>query len=189
MPEVDWDVARLPHTWALGFDLGSYEAACVLVDEQDMLVWTRCWKGGRRQQLEPRLREFLLWASEGVLMAHNFAEGSAKKLVVAAEMPYIFSNFARAGLVLSWQLGLVHSLAIRRELPFLPISPQEGKAALTGKGNASKADMMAMAKAITERDLAEHEADAFGIALAGSGQVRQEALSNLAADTHRDKGE
>lgn len=167
----------IPRTWALGFDLGSREAACALVENQDMLRASATWRARGKPALETRLRTFRHWARECLAAAEG-----PHILVVAAEMTY--SRFVRAAILLSWQLGLVHGLAIERGLAFLPISPQIGKATLAGKGNASKAEMVAMAKAITGQDLTEHEADAYGVALAALDQVRQEALMEM-AEAHK----
>jgi len=78
-----------------------------------------------------------------------------------------------------------------RGVPVVEVSPQEGKRALTGRGDATKEQMVAMAEARFGARLAEHAADACGVALAAAqvlagrqtrGQkrgVRREALAGL----------
>ena len=63
--------------------------------------------------------------------------------------------------------GAVLSELSRRQLAWAELAPQEGKKALTGKGNADKQAMVLAACQQTGQLLNEHQADAYGLYLAG----------------------
>jgi Holliday junction resolvasome RuvABC endonuclease subunit len=68
--------------------------------------------------------------------------------------------------------GALMAAAALKGLMVVEVTPQAGKIALTGKGNADKAAMQARARAYGVTG--EHEADALGVALVAVGMVEVE---------------
>jgi crossover junction endodeoxyribonuclease RuvC len=66
--------------------------------------------------------------------------------------------------------GALLLVAAQRWKPVLEVTPQQGKMALSGKGNADKSTMMARASVYGVRG--EHASDALGIALASVKQIQ-----------------
>jgi Holliday junction resolvasome RuvABC endonuclease subunit len=75
--------------------------------------------------------------------------------------------------------GAILALAGQRHLPLIEVAPAAAKLALAGKGNCSKDDMQAAAKA--RGVLGEHSADALGVALAALKRVSVVGLEHQEA--------
>lgn len=71
--------------------------------------------------------------------------------------------------------GVILACATLRGLPCVSVQPAEAKQALTGRGNATKQDMIAAAwrQFALQGALCDAEADAIGIALAGEAHMRE----------------
>lgn len=90
--------------------------------------------------------------------------------LVAIESPV--ARFAKAVIPQARVSGAIMALCALRNLLVHEITPSEAKLALTGKGNADKAQMIKFASEYGIDD--EHQADALGIAIAASKVIRVE---------------
>lgn len=94
------------------------------------------------------------------LLAHQLQAHPDVDLVVI-ESPV--ARFAKAVIPQARVSGALLALLNERGLAWLELPPQDGKTALTGKGNADKDAMMAAARERTGEALDEHQADAYGL--------------------------
>ena len=92
---------------------------------------------------------------------------------VAVESPFVGKN-SKTALQLGLLRGMLWALTIQRlgSVP-IEITPAEAKQALTGHGAADKAAMLYFARVRCGVYLPEHAADAYGVALAAWGQMRE----------------
>lgn len=84
--------------------------------------------------------------------------------LVVIESPV--SRFAKALIPQARVSGAVLALISQYGIAWTEIAPAAAKKTLTGKGNASKDDMVTMAYADTGIHMDEHQADAYGLWLA-----------------------
>lgn len=90
--------------------------------------------------------------------------------LVVVEAPV--ARYAAAVIAQSRVAGAVLAVLAVVGVAWKEISPASAKQALTGKGNAGKAAMIAAAALATGRDLDEHQADAYGLWRAALKEVR-----------------
>lgn len=85
--------------------------------------------------------------------------------LVVIESPV--GRFAKALIPQARVSGAVLAALDKESLAWREVSPTEAKKALTGKGTAKKEHMIAAAERATGKTLNEHQADAYGLWLAG----------------------
>lgn len=157
----------------LGLDIGSHHsAAAVLVVKDGQVVGVQEieeWVAYNRE-LSARLMYF-----EGWLKGRVHRSALMGTDIIAVEEPYV--RYARAALVLGQILGIVRTVAWWREMELVLISAAEGKAALTGNGDATKEETLAAASMqFPGFGWSEHTADALGVGCAAWGRLKEKAL-------------
>lgn len=91
---------------------------------------------------------------------------------IAYELPHVATN-PQASIKLAHVCGVIVGVAASFDIPVIGVQPSEAKKALTGKGNASKEEMIAAAQRQFGLSLPKDVADACGIALAGLAKYRK----------------
>ncbi len=94
--------------------------------------------------------------------------------VDAAAIESPVARYAKAVIPQARVNGAILSLLAEKQIAWVEVTPSEAKATLVGRGNASKAEMMAVAT-IQARGIAipdEHAADAVGVAKAALKYVQ-----------------
>lgn len=166
----------------IGFDLGSREAGLAVLDDGQLVI-TRNWLQSRsKMPLEERMMEFWAWVRESLeRLRWQYCEVD---VVIGIEQPY--ARWISAASVLWRQYGAVEGIASLTvadywpDVRIMPIPPQKAKAALTGRGNALKSDMVRAVQQQFECIVNEHVADAIGVALAAWAKQKEKALLDLA---------
>lgn len=104
------------------------------------------------------------WVKDDPLIACN--------ILISYELPHVATN-PQATIKLAHICGIIVANAMQYGFPVIGIQPSEAKKALTGKGNASKDEMIAAAQQQFGLSLPKDIADACGIALAGLAKYRK----------------
>lgn len=184
---------RILDTLVLAFDLGTHEAGWVLVDSNDEILHLGYWKAPK-WSLDSRLRD-LMFALECEMQnihigEHPAGEFVGKQIHVAYEAPH--AQYAKAVLALGQAVGMLKAALWKvgqggRDPHFLgmpmEVSIAEAKLAVTGYGNASKDDVLHMARALSGcKELNQHQADAYGVARVAWGRLHQQAAIEMAEE-------
>jgi Holliday junction resolvasome RuvABC endonuclease subunit len=98
----------------------------------------------------------------------------------AVESPFVGPS-GRTSMQLAKMCGAVHGIIYTvMSVRVIEVTPAEAKAAMTGKGNATKQAMMQMARArYALETVGEHEADALAVCLAAAIKLERERLEAL----------
>jgi Holliday junction resolvasome RuvABC endonuclease subunit len=181
-------VDELPKRWVLAFDIGSHNAACCLVDDQETIKWKREWKSKQTDPLPRRLFSLYDWmdvAIDDMVHSNRISQRAVRPIItVAAEEPYV--RRVRASLVLGQVLGLLYAALWENCFPILErrlilVKASSAKKALTGRGNATKKQMVNRAEKVTGlKNMSEHLADAFAVGVYTIQQMHQGAATEMA---------
>lgn len=140
----------------VGIDVGTKNVGWATVRENGEIAdsGSDTFKG----TLEERFEDLVMWGNSGF---SSFEPGTT----VGLECPWVGNNIQTA-LKLGEAKGIIRCMALWKGLLVVDISPAEAKKALTGKGNATKEDMLRVAQGLRPEVETHDEADAIGVALA-----------------------
>ncbi len=168
-------------TIVVGFDLGSREAGCVVLEDgvvRSISAWSAPTETGWKS-LEARLQSLSTWETWHIWETHD------RHPIIAVEGVHLIPGRPRAVVVLSECIGGLIAVAPRGRR-IIRVRPAEGKKALTGVGYATKEAMVAAAQAqFPGHEWNEHTADALGVALAAAGKLKLEAMAKEEGDEDR----
>lgn len=193
-------------SYVLGFDLGfadSPTAAALLGFDmpQPHLILTNTFRprcgGGWQHRVDDVLAQIEEWLPGYVLLEYG------KSLLIAYSLPHLReqkdgqakplrkgkNERANGSRVLNPQTALkladlgggIRGLAVGFRLPCIGVQESESKTALTRNPQASKQEMIDMARRVFGQELTEHEADSIGHAMAGESNYRRERLVRKAS--------
>ena len=133
----------------VGFDLGTKTGYCVIYDSGDVRsgVWNLQERHGQHDMREITFQS---------LLAHLLAD--TKPRLVAYEMPHLRGGAATA--VLSGLVGILKAECQYRKISYTDFHTATLKKFATGKGNASKEEMVEAARIRWGKVFPEDEADA-----------------------------
>jgi Holliday junction resolvasome RuvABC endonuclease subunit len=154
----------------LAFDLGitnTNPSALALIDvEAKKLVYFESVQYSKTGDWLERLIVLAKWVDEKISEYKDQIE------CMAYELPYVMPKNMQTSIKLSHAGGIILGCAAKYNVKCYPITPNEAKKALTGKGNSDKETMIKFAgdwlKVPVE--LSSHVADAVGVALAASSK-------------------
>lgn len=183
-------------TYCVGVDLGSADGGICGVAPDGDVSYRKAFHvvNPKEKPLDEKLLllyDFLADAIRDALSAFwNHQRHIHPRTVIGTESVSVIPGRPRAALVLPQCVGILRAVvwetsrSYRNVYPdLILVTPGQAKVALTGKGNASKLEMVAWAQGQTwQHDWTEDEADAYGIALAAQGWVHQEAMKRLAEE-------
>ncbi len=193
-------------SYVLGFDLGFAEsptaAALLGFDRpQPRLILTNTFRprcgGGWQHRVDDVLAQIAEWLPGYVLLEYG------RSLLIVYSLPHLReqrddqakplhkgkNERANGTRVLNPQTALkladlgggIRGLAVGFGLPCIGVQESESKTALTRNPQASKQEMIDMARLVFGQELTEHEADGIGHAMVGESNYRREQLIRKAS--------
>lgn len=164
-------------TIIIGLDISSTNIGAVVLALDETLHHRQHFdliklaKVGGKDTLERRV-----WVAQRALKA-LLATWHRGRSIIAYESNSFGTGYAMRG---QWAvIGPVLALAVDHGIELCPVHNGTAKKALSGKGNATKEQMVEAAQARYHEALGEHEADACGIALAAIAELAAPKLPKM----------
>jgi len=189
-------------TYCFGVDGGSVDAGVCLTAPDADPIYRKAFHvtNPKEKPLEEKLLLLYHFLQQGILDALQIAWEHAgqihPRVVIATEIVSPIPSRPRAVVVLSQCVGILRAVIWGINLWYpevypnlVEVTPSQAKLALTGKGRATKREMVAWAERQSgQQGWTEDEADAYGISLAARGWLHQQAMMQLAEEQDAETG-